>query len=308
MFSYLISGLSVESDLTLPGLIALPHPPAAHDVRLHAGSVPKEMDGAVNIGPNWQIAPDRITMTVPNIVRMLITDGRDMTYELLDGTSATDAAIFLSGTGFGILLHQRGRIVLHASAVRVRDQAVLFCGQSGAGKSTLAAALVEAGYDLVTDDFCGITMRDDGTPWVEPDGRQLKLWQNSIDRLALADRTTAPVRTQLEKFYVEPRTVISAPLPLAAVYILREARPPDLPGIERPNIVDGALLIRSNAYRPLMVERMDQQALYFQAAATIGQRSGVFTLTRAMDFERFPTVIGWLEDHWRTLGLLEQAA
>jgi hypothetical protein len=308
MVSYLISGLSVESDLTLPGLIALPESLDRPDVRLHAGTVPAEMADAASVGPNWQIASDRFTMTVPGIVRMLITGGNEMTYELLGATTPQDAAIFLSGTGFGILLHQRGRIVLHASAVRVNDQAVLFCGQSGAGKSTLAAALSEAGYDLVTDDFCGITMRGDGTPWVEPDGRQLKLWQNSIDRLALADRTTAPVRTHLEKFYVEPRTAISAPLPLAAVYILREARPPDPPGIERPNIVDGALLIRRNAYRPQMVQRMEQQALYFQAAATIGQRSGVFTLTRAMDFKQFPTVIGWLEDHWRTLGLLEPSA
>jgi len=306
MYRYVISGLSVLSDLELPGLIALPDPAGTPDVRLHAQAVATDLPEATERGPNWQIAPDRFTIEVPGVVRMAISDGRDIAYELLDGTMPEDAAIFLSGTGFGILLHQRGRIVLHASAVRVNGHAVLFCGQSGAGKSTLAAALVEAGYDLVTDDFCGIALRDDGLPWVEPDGRQLKLWQVSIDRLSLADRTTAPVRTQLEKFYVEPRTVISSALPLAAVYVLREARPPDAPGIERPNIVDGALLIRRNAYRPQMVERMGQEALYFQAAATINQRAGVFTLTRAMDFNQFPEVIGWLESHWRTLGLLEQ--
>lgn len=309
MFSYIISGLSVACDLTLPGLIALPDVPVEPDVSIRAGQVPEEPSEASGSGPNWWMTPDRFLISVPGIIRMLMVAGRDITYQFEGDTSPGDAAIFLSSTGFGILLQQRKRIVLHASAVRVRDQAVLFCGPSGAGKSTLAAALVDAGYDLVTDDFCGIAMEDDGMPWVQPDGRQLKLWQNSIDRLSLADRKTAPVRTRIEKFYVEPRAAIAAPLPLGAVYVLREARPPNAPpGIERPNIVDGALLIRTNAYRPQLVKRMGQEQLYFQAAATIGQRSGVFTLTRPLDFKLLPTVIGWLETHWRDLGLLEQAA
>src|SRR6202000_1558622 len=143
--------------------------------------VPLALEGATANGPTWQLAGDHFLLSVPGILRMLLTGGRESLFETEAGVSAEEAAIFLSGTGFGILLHQRGRIVLHASAVRVNDSAVLFCGPSGAAKSPLAAGLVDAGYDLVTDDFCGISIHADGTPWVEPDGRQLKLWQNAID-------------------------------------------------------------------------------------------------------------------------------
>ncbi|MDB5707271.1 MAG: Serine kinase of the HPr protein regulates carbohydrate metabolism [Sphingomonas bacterium] len=308
MFSYLVSGLSVASELVLPGLIASEssHPDA--DVVIRAGAVPIALDDTTVNGPNWHLAGDRFLISIPGVIRMLLIGGREILYEPEGSTSAEEAAIFISGTGFGILLHQRGRIVLHASAVRVRDSAVLFCGPSGAGKSTLAAGLVDAGYDLVTDDFCGISIHADGTPWVEPDGRQLKLWQHSIDRLSLAERRAAPVRPELEKYYVEPRAATAAALPLAAIYVLREARPPHQPGIVRPNIVDGGLMVRNNAYRPVMVRRMAQADLYFQAAATISQRAGVFTLTREMNFNSFPTVIGWLEAHWREVGLLERAA
>ncbi len=309
LFSYCVSGLGVASELALPGLIpAEAGAGGAADIVIRSGDVPTELEGATARGPSWQLGGDRFLLTVPGVIRMLLIGGREMVFATERGVSAEEAAIFLSSTGFGILLHQRGRIVLHASAVRVQDNAVLFCGPSGAGKSTLAAALVDSGYDLVTDDFCGISIHADGTPWVEPDGRHLKLWQNSIERLSLTDRRAAAVRPAIEKYYVEPRAATAAALPLAAIYVLREARPPFAPGIGRPNIVDAGLMVRNNAYRPAMVRRMAQMGLYFQAAATISQRAGVFTLTRDLNFKQFPVVIGWLEAHWRELGLLERAA
>ena len=124
--------------------------------------------------------------------------------------------LFLIGTVFGILLHQRGEIVLHASAVRVNDKAVLFCGPSGAGKSTLAAALAQRGFPLVTDDLCAITLTAGAAPMVQPDGRHLKLWAQAIEKLDLAERRGAAVRNKLEKFFVEPAAALAEPLPLGA--------------------------------------------------------------------------------------------
>jgi hypothetical protein len=49
------------------------------------------------------------------------------------------------------------------------------------------------------------------------------------------------VRQSIEKYYVEPREVFTEPLSLGAVCVLREARPPHKPGIERPNMVDATL-------------------------------------------------------------------
>ena len=309
LFSYIVSGLGVSSEIALPGLIPDESGSSdAADIVIRGGSVPTALEGVTANGPTWQLAGEHFLLMIPGILRMLLVGGNTILFETESGVAAEEAAIFISGTGFGILLHQRGRIVLHASAVRVNDSAVLFCGPSGAGKSTLAAALVDVGYDLVTDDFCGLSIHADGSPWVEPDGRQLKLWQNSIDRLSLAERRAAPVRSAIEKYYVEPRAATASALPLAAIYVLREARPPFAPGIARPNIVDAGLMVRNNAYRPAMVRRMAQMDLYFQAAATIAQRAGIFTLTREINFARFPAVIGWLEAHWRELGLLERAA
>ena len=47
---------------------------------------------------------------------------------------------------------QRGRTVLHASAVSVNNSAVAIMGASGAGKSTIASWLYQKGHTLLCDD------------------------------------------------------------------------------------------------------------------------------------------------------------
>ncbi len=304
---YRIAGLSVASEIDLPGLATI-DPTSQAEVTIRWGTAPEALPGATASGSTWQIAGKRLLFRIPDIARFLLDDGREIMVSPESEAARADVPVFILGTVFGILLHQREQVVLHASAVEVNGRAVLFCGASGAGKSTLAAALTQCGYPLVTDDFCALTLEGPGAPLAQSDGRQLKLWGQAIDRLQLAPSRGEPVRKSLEKFYVKPRKVFSAPLPLAAVYILREARPPHAAGIQRPNAVDAALLLRRNAYRPLLVRRMNQKARYFRAATAIANLAGVFHLTRALDFDALPQVIASLERHWMDLRLIEAAA
>lgn len=303
MHFYCVSGLSVRSDIDLPGLITAGADRDPPDVTVRQHPVPIALEGATSRGPTWEIAGDQVLMRIPGVARFLLRAGRDIAFDAEDGTPPSDIAIFIIGTVFGILLHQREHIVLHASAVRVGDKAVLFCGPSGAGKSTIAAALVQRGYPLLNDDVCAIGLDHRGAPVAHSDGRQLKLWAHAINHLDLADRRGAAVRSKLEKFYVEPHDSFAQPLPLGAVYALRETRPPHRDGIERPNVVDAALLIRRNAYRPRLVVAMQQKGAYFQAAANIAAKAGVFFLTRPLDFAQMSDVIGRLEEHWSAIGL-----
>jgi hypothetical protein len=304
---YSVSGLTVDSGIALPGLNAVAAGGAVPDVTVECAAVPQTLDDATATGPTWQIAGGRFLLRVPGVARFLLSNGRSIVFEAEPGADASDIPIFIIGTVFGILLHQREQIVLHASAVRVNGKAILFCGRSGSGKSTLAAALAQRGYPLVTDDVCAISMAG-GVAMVHPDGRQLKLWAQAIDKLELAGNRGERVRHRLEKFYVDPGEAFTRALPLGAVYMLRDARPPHAPGITRPNAVDAALLLRRNAYRPQLVNRMGQKAGYFHAAMTIANTAGIFHLSRALDFAVMPAVIAGLEQHWRDIGLTEKAA
>lgn len=303
---YCVAGLTLGSEIALPGLISSASGPTAPDVMVRHGDVPEALEGAQHSGPTWQMAPNRFVLRVPGVARFLIAAGREILVAAENGTADDEIAIFLSGTVIGILLHQRARIVLHASAVLVGGRAVLFCGESGAGKSTIAAALNQRGYPVICDDVCAIGLDGPHAPQVLPDGRNLKLWSQAIEKLGVA-RGSA-VRQNLEKYYVEPGSVLSEAVPIGAIYALRDFRPPFSAGIERPNIVDAALLLRHNAYRPLLVRRMDQKALYFQAASKIANWAGIFQLTRRLEFSRMNEVIGWLETHWAQTGLMAEAA
>ena len=308
MHSYCLAGLSVDSEIAVPGLISIKRDEESHDITIRRGTVPLELDQATRTGPTWSIAHNRFLLRIPGVARFLIADGRSILFEAEAQTPDRELAVFLAGSVVGILLHQRGHIVLHASAVRIEDRAVLFCGASGAGKSTLAAALSQRGYPLVADDICTFGLTAGEMPQVLPDGRQLKLWSQAIDRLSLNGSRGQKVRNPIEKYYVEPDAVFSEALPLGAIYVLREVRPPIVAGIARPNVVDAALLLRRNAYRPLLVRQMDQTRSYFQAATVIANHAGIYHLSRVLDFAAMPQVIRGLEQHWAETGLVPVAA
>jgi hypothetical protein len=300
---YRISGPSVASEIALPGLIA-GVPAVPPEVTIRRGEVPETLAAANSSGITWQQCGERFLLHIPSIARFMLTGGRDIVVAPEAYADPGDVPIFILGTVFGILLHQRDQIVLHASAVEVNGKAIVFCGASGAGKSTLAAALAYRGYPVVTDDVCGLSLHDE-VPTVHPDGRHLKLWAQAIARLELAERQGARVRRTLEKFFIEPHNVSAEPLPLGAIYLLREARPPHAAGITQPNVVDATLLLRRNAYRPRLVRQFDQKAAYFHAAARIANAGGIYHLTRVLDFAAMPDAIGSLERHWQDLRITE---
>lgn len=304
MHHYRISGLSVESEIALPGMIEPPETPAAFDVAVRCAEVPAELPDAVAEGPTWKLSADRVLIDVPGVARFLVSDGREIKVATGAGSTADDAAIFVLGTVFGILLHQRRAMVLHASAIAVGGKAVLFCGRSGAGKSTLAASLAQRGYPFLADDVCTLGFDAAGTPVVQPDGKKLKLWAQAVDRLGLEENRGQGIRNRIEKFYVEPPgEVLSEPMPVGAIYQIRETRPPLVTGIERPNVVDATLILRRNAYRPLLVARMGQAGIQFQNVTAVAARAGIFNLTRPQDFSALPAVLDMLERHWAEIGL-----
>jgi hypothetical protein len=312
VYFFRIAGLSIASDIDLPGFARRERSDAtAGPLRAEAsivrGPVPTSLEDPREYGPTWQMGPDALLLTVPGIARFHLTGGNTIAVASEPGADAADIPAFLVGSALPILLQLRGLLTLRASAVAVNGKAVLFCGASGQGKSTLAAALAQRGYPLLADDFCTITQSSDASGSVDGDGAALKLWALAIRALQLGDRRGAALRETIQKYHVAPAAQASGPLPLGAIYVLREARAPHEPGIERPNVVDAALSLRRGAYHPRLIEPLGQRPLYFRAAM-LGNHAGTYTLTVEHGFHHLPATIDTLERHWRTTAGMERAA
>lgn len=293
--TYLIAGLLVESDQRLVGR-HLSADNAAPDITIRAGDVPVDLTDCIEAGPNWQRADDVFLLTIPGLVRMLITGGREIVYAAAATVEQSETALFVGGTGLGIALHQRELIVLHASAVSIGGKAQLFCGASGAGKSTLAAALTQRGYALISDDICVIEFRDGGA-FVRSDGRQTRLWDRALEGLDLVDRKGEPIRPTVAKYHVATAAAVEGPVPIGSIFALRDDRSPGACTIKPTDRARAAAMLMANAYRPALVTRMGQGRLYLEAAAALALETGVYTLDRRMGFGRIADTIDALERH-----------
>ncbi len=288
--------------MELPGVVPFPVPSGCEDVRINRCPVPERLESSSARGPVWEMDETRFLLRLPGIGRFLATDGRTLDMEPAPETDPVDAIPFLLGTGFGALLMQRGGLVLHAAAVAVDGRAYVFCGRSGIGKSTLAAALCKAGCRFLNDDVCAIETDQRGAPVVWPDGRQLKLFEESIAQLDLAAQRRQPVRSALGKSYVEPPgRGTDGHAPVAAIYILRDQVLPGTRGIERLSPLNGAQALLDQSYRPGLALAMARRSRQVSLTAAVLRHAQIFTLTRPRDLGRIGETANELRAHWRGL-------
>lgn len=190
----------LDSELECPELVPAEAPDAEPDVRIRLGPVPQALDDAKKKGVLYQISPDRFLLGLGKIARYLVSEGREIVIERVHGGSDDAVRVFLFGSVFAALLHQRGVLPLHGSAVMPPRGAAIFAGPFRSGKSTLAAAFHRRGYDVLADDVCAITFDAGENPWVWPACPLLNLRADSVERLRIDPSGLTRVRAVLEKF------------------------------------------------------------------------------------------------------------
>jgi hypothetical protein len=220
-----LHGLTVESCLPLPGL----EPGAgAPDVQIVWGPVPDGLADPVTRGGLFQAAAGVFLLRIRGLVAFLVRNGSEIVVQAEPHASVIEIQTFLFGAPIAALLHQRGLLVLHGSAVVGPAGALLLLGESGRGKSTLTAALACRGYSVLTDDVAAVSV-EDGTPVVHHGVPQVRLWGESVQRLGLEAGPLARTRPGLEKYVVPfPRRSLHGAVPIAAIATLEIAPAADV--------------------------------------------------------------------------------
>lgn len=107
-----------------------------------------------------------------------------------DVAEATAQHLYLNQV-LPLALSKIGKLVFHASAVEVGDNAVAFVGESGRGKSTLAASFALSGFRFLTDD--GLVVEAGGEGYMAfPSHPSIRLWQDSQEVLIPSGTEIAP--------------------------------------------------------------------------------------------------------------------
>lgn len=242
--AYRLFGLAVRSDLALPEL-AGDAGAAEPDVEILLGDI-----DAGPAAPGLTPISGGALLTIPRVARYAMIGGRRILVEPEPGAGPRDVRLFLIGSAFGALLHQRGILPLHANAVAMGGGAVAFCGPSGSGKSTLAAWFHDRGRQVLADDVCAVTFGDPRGALVQPGVPRLRLWRDAVEASGREPSAYERAAEALDKYNVPTDAdAPAAPAPLRHVCVLRPVEAGGEPFFRTLSGGEAVRALVSNTYR-----------------------------------------------------------
>jgi hypothetical protein len=276
-FFYTAYGLTIASELACSQLLPGSGPP---DVTIRYGQVPVLITAACNRVAAYDSTPTTLRLEIRSLGRYLVTAGKTVIIEPDPAGNEADLRAFLLGAVWGALLHQRGSLVLHGSAVATPQGAVVFVAPSGYGKSTLAAAFQQRGHQVLADDVCAVSSDADGAPQVFPAFPQLRLRADVVRHLNVEDAFPPQSRFDPNKYTLPVgQSFLAHPLPLYAVYELHTTDTSTLSLVPTQGRAKLDVLLR-NVYRRYWLQGMGKTPATFQHCLAVAQRINVRQVVR----------------------------
>jgi hypothetical protein len=297
---YFAFGLHLRSTLPLPEVSTLPPGGDVPTVDIRLGDVGEMPTARYQDGVS-QIEDDDYLLTIKDVARYRVRDGREIVVDRCSAASDRDVRAFLLGTAIGAVCHQRGLLPLHASTIEVDGRAIAFAGASGAGKSTLAAFFHQRGYRVLGDDVCVVHFDGAGQPVVWPGVPRLKLRRDAAAALGYRVEALAIDIDGFEKHQFPTRTRRGLrPLSLERLYVLDKACQP--PGIRRLSGTHAMAALFDNTYRRFLLAPMGHAPAYLAKAALLLRQVGVYAIGRRRGFDALAAEAEKLELHFSLTG------
>ena len=296
--TYRLFGLTVRSEIPLPELVPGGEEAEA-DVVIRLGTLPP-IEGETQGGFTATGAGG--VLNVAQAGRYLIRDGREILVEPDPAGSERQLRLFLLGSAFGAILHQRGLLPLHSNAMEIGGSAIAFMGASGAGKSTMAAWFHDRGHHVLADDVCVVTRRSDGTPLAHPGIPRLRLWRDALEASGRDPQDHEHAFDDADKYNVRTRISESRPpLPLGAIYLLdRPESGARQLAITRLQGLDAVEALVANTYRGSYVAKMGATQRHLLQCLELTRQVPVFRTERIWGTDAFAEQARLLEEHART--------
>jgi len=277
-FNYNIFGLSIRSEFEIPELSS--NRDEEPEVDIQYGEVPENLDNKISSGILYESAKQKFLLKLPNVGKYLATNGNQIIVDPKPGATNDEIRLFLLGSVFGAILHQRGYLPLHGSAVKIHNEAMVIIGNSAAGKSTLAASLDKAGYSLISDDISAILLKESGQCVILGGTPFLKLWKDTTDIL-YPNSSFSRVRPQIRKYRIPAAKINIPSIQLTVLTVLK------LTSINQGDFkihsIYGAnkfSVLRDHVFRDQMIKGMGIQESHFHLLSTLANQIELFHIER----------------------------
>jgi len=280
--TFSVYGLVIESEIELSPLRPI-ETQSATDITIVRGRVSENgITDPVFTRVLAQANDQNVWIHVPNIARFLIKNGNHITVDSIELEDIQTICLYLMGSCIGSIIHQRGLLALHASAVNIQGQLVLFMGNSGAGKSTTAAILQQRGFQVVSDDT--VVLNDKGQ--ITGGFPQIKLWEHALKNLDIATDGLSRIRHQISKysFPIDNQSIDLATV--KAIYCLNGANQ-NAEGeftLHQINGMDKFKLLREHTYRTQIMEGVGAQSKHLKLCANLAESVYMATLVRPTSY------------------------
>ncbi len=228
----------------------------------------------------WQMNQREFAMQVEGVGRYYACDGREVEYAPELGVTRETLELYLNGSVYGAILHQRKILPLHGSSFVLDGKGILVCGEAGAGKSSVTASFVFNGAGFLTDDVTPMVIRE-GVPMIMALSDRIKLWDDTLKPLGLKNKGLKKIAPDNEKYYYPVSKVGSEYFPLNMVFIISAGHEA---GVLMREVTgaDKFVALRNEIYRWEYLEGMkENEEVYFRTLSGIASTVKVFAVRRS---------------------------
>ncbi len=225
-----------------------------------------------------------------------IQGGRRIAIHCDADVDASDIMLYLVGSAWGVLCHQRGLLPLHCSAIDVAGQTIALTGASGVGKSTLAAGLMCRGHVHICDDVA-VLQSQDNVVLLSPLEKGLKLWRDATEALNVPRGPRTGTDPGFDKYFIETGSRhAQSSVFLKKIYVLQNSEGSEFSVSELTGAAKYNALL-TNIYREEWLPLLRKPVGVFQDISRLLPGLRIFQFTRPRNLDLLDDSISFLENH-----------
>lgn len=249
------------------------------DVKIEITNTKKEVATPLYDDGFFRLNQHEFSMEVEEVGWFYAANGDYISIVLDPKATKETVELYLNGSTYGAILHQRKIMPMHGSCFVFQNKGVMLCGESGAGKSSLTAAMVLDGNTFLTDDVTPILFSE-GLPFILPLSDRIKLWEDSLNQLKFKKENLSQIWHDYEKFYVPVNSNNTKPYPLHLIFVIEKHKSEEV-DFQELNGIERFTVLRNEIYRWEYLQGMKaSEASYLQQLIGISTQVKVFKVTR----------------------------